>query len=71
MSQMTRENWGPGRNLKIKIFDETDHSDLETEVNGWLIGLGEEKILGMYPTVDTFQSQKAEIYHLFVLFSTE
>jgi hypothetical protein len=64
-----QKNWGPGRNLKIKIFDETDHSDMEVSVNEWLAGLNMEKILGMIPQVDTFDSPKSEIYHVFVLYT--
>ena len=64
-----RKNWGPGRNLKIKIFDELTHGAMETSVNDWLATLNQEKILAMAPQVDTFQSPKSEIYHVFVLYT--
>ena len=64
-----QKNWGPGRNLKIMIFDEIDHVTMMTSVNAWLAGLNMEKILIMIPQVDTFQSPKSEIYHVFILYT--
>ena len=66
-----RPNWGLGRNLKVKIFDEITHTAMETNVNAWLVSLDQEKILGVIPHVDAVTAPKSEVYHVFILYSVE
>lgn len=66
-----RPNWGKGRNLRLIIFEETDHLTMITTVNDWFASLGEEEILDLWQMNDVYGTPAVEHYHVSILYTLE
>ena len=64
-----RPNWGPGKQLAIKIFEDDNHVTMETAVNEWFASLDTETILSVQLEIEIYGTPKEEFYHVQILYA--
>ena len=67
----TAPNMGKARNLRVIIWEETDHATMITTVNDWLVGRGEEEVLEILWDFQVYGSPATEHIHVMIVYTEE